>query len=103
MMTAPEERMAAVTGGAFPHSVLVIPVMAIPAGAILFLWFRAQAPTRLRLAGAAAGALAGGLSAMAYALACPVDSVAFIATWYTLAIAICAGAGALVGWRALRW
>ena len=50
-----------------------------------------------------AGVLSGALAAMAYALTCPVDSAAFVATWYPLAIAACAALGALAGKLALRW
>jgi hypothetical protein len=64
---------------------------------------RAFAPTRLALAGAAIGAFAGGVGAMAYAMYCPTDSVAFVTTWYTVAIAVCAALGALVGSKFLRW
>jgi hypothetical protein len=51
----------------------------------------------------AAGVLSGAMAAMAYALTCPVDSAAFVATWYPLAIAACGGLGALAGKFALRW
>jgi len=102
-MAAPDARMLAVTGGGFPHNLIVIPILAVPAGIVLFAWLRRQAPTRQMLAGATAGLLAGGLSAMAYALVCPVDSLAFVAIWYGLAIAICAGGGAIAGRWALRW
>jgi hypothetical protein len=64
---------------------------------------RAFAPTRLMLTGAAIGALSGGVAAMAYAMYCPTDSVAFVTTWYALAIAVCAALGAVVGSRFLRW
>ncbi|MDZ4762778.1 MAG: DUF1109 domain-containing protein [Alphaproteobacteria bacterium] len=101
--TGARGRIEALTGGSFPHSVIVIPTLAIPVAALLFLWLRSRAPTRLATAGAAVGALAGGLSAMAYALICPVDTVAFVVTWYPLAIAICAGLGAWAGSWALRW
>jgi hypothetical protein len=40
---------------------------------------------------------------MAYAMYCPVDSVAFVTTWYVVAIALCAALGAVVGARLLRW
>ena len=40
---------------------------------------------------------------MAYAMYCPTDSVAFVTTWYALAIAVCAALGALLGSRLLRW
>jgi hypothetical protein len=69
----------------------------------LFLWLRKQAPTRPALAGMAAGTLSGAMAAMAYALTCPVDSAAFVATWYPLAITACAALGALAGKFALRW
>ena len=101
--TAEGERMFALTGGAFPICAVIIPTMATPTAAMLFLWLRKQAPTRPALAGLAAGVLAGALAAMAYALNCPVDSAAFVAMWYPLAISACAAAGALVGRFALRW
>jgi hypothetical protein len=101
--TAEGERMFALTGGTFPVCAVIIPTMAMPTAAVLFLWLRKQAPTRPSLAGLAAGVLAGALAAMAYALNCPVDSAAFVATWYPLAISACAAVGALVGRFALRW
>ncbi|HEX5008258.1 MAG TPA: NrsF family protein [Hyphomonadaceae bacterium] len=101
--TADGERMRAFTGGSFPVCAIVIPTLATPSAAALFLWLRKQAPTRPVLAGMAAGALSGALAAMAYALTCPVDSAAFVATWYPVAIAACAAMGALAGRFALRW
>lgn len=68
------------------------------------LWsFRKLAPTRLRAAGAAAGLAAGSCAAMLYCLHCPEVSAIFVLTWYTLGIALAAGAGALLGPRLLRW
>ncbi len=99
----PEERFEAWMGGEFPWCVVLIPILAAPV-AVLLTWFmRAFAPTRLTLTGAAIGALSGGVAAMAYAMYCPVDSVAFVTTWYALAIAVCAAIGAVVGSRLLRW
>ncbi len=103
LLSAPKDRIEAITGGDFPHCIIIIPMVAVPAAAVFFMWLRNAAPTRPMLAGASAGGLAGGISAMAYALTCPVDSVAFISIWYSLAIAICAGLGALAGRYALRW
>jgi hypothetical protein len=91
------ERMFALTGGTFPVCAVIIPTMAAPTAAGLFLWLRKQAPTRPALAGMTAGILASALAAMAYALTCPVDSAAFVATWYPLAIMVRAAIGALVG------
>jgi hypothetical protein len=101
--TADGERIAALTGGSFPVCAVVIPTLAAPSAAALFFWLRRQAPTRPVLAGMAAGILSGAVAAMAYALNCPVDSAAFVATWYPLAIAACAAVGAFAGKLALRW
>lgn len=62
-----------------------------------------MAPTRLRAAGAAAGLAAGGLAATVYALVCEEASPAYILSRYTLAVALAAAAGALLGPRLLRW
>jgi hypothetical protein len=101
----PEQRWQAWMGGEgqAPWCVVLIPILAAPAAALLTWFMRAFAPTRITLTGAAIGALSGGVSAMAYAMYCPTDSVAFVTTWYTLAIAVCAALGALIGSRFLRW
>jgi len=99
----PDARMRAWTGGAFPWCLVLIPLLALPAALALGWVMRALAPTQLTLTGAAIGAASGGLGAMAYALHCPVDSIAFVATWYALAIALCAALGGVLGARLLRW
>lgn len=100
----PERRWEAWMGGAaFPWCVVLIPVIAAPTAALLVWLMRAFAPTRLTMAGAAIGALSGGIGAMAYAMYCPTDSVAFVTTWYSLAIAVCAALGALIVSKFLRW
>lgn len=98
-----EERMHAWMGGGFPWCLVLVPVLAAPTAAGLVWLMRAFAPTRLTLSGAAIGAISGGIGAMAYAMYCPVDSVAFVTTWYVVAIAICAALGAIIGSRFLRW
>jgi hypothetical protein len=100
---APQERVEAWMGDGFPWCLVVIPLLASPTAALLVWLARAFAPTRLTLTGAAIGALAGGVGAMAYAMYCPMDSVAFVTTWYALAIGLCAAIGALVAARFLRW
>jgi hypothetical protein len=64
---------------------------------------RGLAPTRLGLAGLAAGAAAGGLGAAVYAIACNETSAPFLAVWYTLGMAALGALGALAGSRLLRW
>jgi hypothetical protein len=89
------------------HSALLCPIAVLIAAVPVFIAvaaaLRRLAPTRLRFAGAAAGLLAGGLGAAVYALWCREPSAIFVASWYTLGIAICAGVGALLGPRVLRW
>lgn len=101
----PERRWEAWMGGrgGIPWCVVLIPVLAAPAAALLTWFMRAFAPTRLTLTGATIGAISGGVGAMAYAMYCPTDSVAFVTTWYAVAIAVCAALGATLGSKILRW
>lgn len=78
-------------------------LLALPMLAALLLGLRFGAPTRPALAGAAAGLLAGALSASLYISHCPDDSPLFVAAWFTLAIAIVTALGAALGARLLRW
>jgi hypothetical protein len=61
------------------------------------------APTRLALAGAAAGLLAGSAGALIYALHCPEMEAPFLAIWYLLGMLIPTAVGAAIGPRLLRW
>lgn len=99
----PGDRLAMWMGNGVLWCVVLIPVLAAPTAALLVWLMRAFAPTRLTLAGAAIGALSGGVGAMAYAMYCPVDSAAFVMTWYVLGIALSAAIGSLVGAKFLRW
>lgn len=103
MGEAPERRIEVWLGGGFPWCLVVVPVLAAPTAVLLAWLMRSFAPTRLTLAGAAIGALSGGVGAIAYSMYCPIDSVAFVTTWYVLAIALCAALGAALGARVLRW
>jgi hypothetical protein len=89
------------------HSWMVCPWRVLTLAAPIFiglLWsFRRLAPTRLRLAGAAAGLASGAFAAMVYCLHCPEVSAIFVLTWYSLGILLAASAGALLGPRLLRW
>jgi hypothetical protein len=68
------------------------------------LWaFRRLAPTRLALAGFAAGLMAGGVGASVYCLFCRENTALFVVTWYSLGVLACGGLGALLGPRLLRW
>jgi len=68
------------------------------------LWgMKGFAPTRLRLAGAAAGLFAGAAGALVYAFHCPELAAPFLGVWYVLGMLAPAAAGALIGPRVLRW
>jgi hypothetical protein len=71
--------------------------------AIFLLALCHGAPTRPALAGAVAGLVAGGIAATFYAAQCTDDSPLFVATWYTIAIAGLALAGAAAADRFARW
>jgi hypothetical protein len=80
-----------------------IPLIGIGPLALFLAALHHGAPTRPVLAGTVAGLLAGGLSATFYAAHCFDDSPLFVATWYTMAIAMLAGLGALGGRFFVRW
>jgi hypothetical protein len=80
-----------------------IPLIGIGPLAVFLGMLRYGAPTRPVLAGAAAGLLAGGLAATFYAAHCFDDSPLFVATWYTIAIAVLTALGALGGRLFVRW
>jgi hypothetical protein len=89
------------------HTWLVCPwrilALAAPIWLAAVLAMRRLAPTRLALAGASAGLLAGGLSVVVYGLYCQESAAPFVAVWYSLGMAASVVAGALLGPRLLRW
>jgi hypothetical protein len=80
-----------------------IPLIGIGPLVLLLLALRHGAPSRPTLAGAVAGLAAGGLAAAFYAAHCTDDSPLFVATWYTIAIAVLTLLGALGASRIARW
>lgn len=81
----------------------IIPMLSVPLFVAALIALREGAPTRPRLAGAAAGLLAGSFAAALYAAQCTDDSPLFVATWYPIAIGLMALMGAAIGGRLLRW
>jgi len=86
-----------------PHCLSLIPLLSLPPLVCLFAALRHGAPMHPMLAGATAGLVSGGVGSFLYALVCPDDSPLFIATWYSIAIAIVTTVAAYVGNRLLRW
>ena len=81
----------------------VIPALSLPLLIAALIGLRHGAPSRPAPSGAIAGLLSAGFAATLYASHCTDDSPLFVATWYTLAVALVAAVGALVGSRVLKY
>jgi len=82
---------------------LLIAMLSIPMFVAALWAMKGLAPTRLRLAGAGAGLLAGTVAALVYCLHCPELSPPFLGVWYLLGILIPTAAGTVLGPWLLRW
>lgn len=101
--TPPAQRWQALVGQTWKVCPLNVLVLSLPALGLSFWALRGLAPTRPRQAGLAAGVLAGALGAFGYSLACPESTLAFVAVWYTLGVALAGLLGFALGPRLLRW
>lgn len=99
----PGSRSTLVFGDTWLFCLVSIPLLSIPVFVAAIWAMKGLAPTRPTLAGAAAGLLAGSVSATVYALHCPELAPPFIATWYVLGMAVPTLAGAVLGPSVLRW
>jgi len=90
-------------GSTWASCPLLITLLSLPAFVLVVWAMRGLAPTRLRLAGGAAGLLAGTAGATAYTLHCPELAAPFLAVWYLLGMLLPATFGTLFGPRLLRW
>lgn len=100
---APAQRLDLLLGQTWRVCSLNIVLTALPLGLGLFWALRGLAPTQPGWSGAAAGWLAGALAALVYSLHCAEMAAPFLAVWYVLGMAACAGLGAALGARSLRW
>lgn len=104
LATAPPElRASLVMGQTWRSCSASIALISLPLFIAAFVALASLAPTRLALAGACAGAMAGGAGAAVYALHCPELEAPFLAVWYVLGMAVPVVIGALLGPRLLRW
>lgn len=103
MGAAPDDRMPMLMGESWRRCPRNILVLGLPILAAVLLVVRGLAPTRLTLAGAAAGLFAGGVAATIYGLHCPEHTMAFVALWYSLGVAAVTALGAVLGHWVLRW
>jgi hypothetical protein len=83
-----------------PWKILLI---SMPAMAACLWALRGSAPTQPRMAGMAAGLLAGSVGALGYSLSCLELSLVFVAVWYSVGIGFAAILGALLGAKLLQW
>ena len=68
-----------------------------------FWALRSLAPTRLTLAGAVTGLLAGATGTFTYAFHCNESAAPFVAIWYTLGTVAVGAVGTLFGRLARGW
>ena len=103
MMTPPSQVARLWLGSTWTVCAARIILFSLPTFAASLWFLRRMAPTRPAMAGAAAGFFAGAVGAATYGLYCQESAAAFVVAWYTLGVAICAGAGAVLGRWLLRW
>jgi hypothetical protein len=80
-----------------------IVVLSLPILAAMIWALRGMAPTRLMLAGLAAGLMAGAAGAWVYAFHCDESAMPFLTLWYTLGVVVTGAVGALIARPLLRW
>lgn len=97
------EWMSRLVGTNIVICLTAIPSIGLAPLALFILALRNAAPSRPMLAGAVAGLAAGGIAATFYASHCTDDSPLFVATWYTIAVAVLTIAGAFAGRVFTRW
>ena len=97
------ERNALLYGGTWRTCPLLIAALSVPAFFATLWAMKGLAPTRLRLAGAAAGLASGTIGAVVYSLHCPEMGAPFLGSWYLLGMLLPTAVGALLGPRLLRW
>jgi hypothetical protein len=103
LLVSPGYRLQLVLGTTWRVTTVNIVVLSIPSLAAIMHAMRQLAPTRLALAGAGSGLLAGAQGLLVYSLYSPEMAVPFWAIWYILAIAVTTSLGAISGPLILRW
>ncbi|MDP3521721.1 MAG: DUF1109 domain-containing protein [Hydrogenophaga sp.] len=99
----PTQRDTLLWGDTWRVCSINVALTALPVLALALWYLRGLAPTNPAWAGAAAGWLAGGVGAAAYALHCPEMDAPFLAVWYVIGMLVPTALGAIAGPRLLRW
>lgn len=102
-VASPAQRVPLWLGNSALKCPWIIAALSVPIFVGVLWVLRQFAPTNLRLAGFAAGCLAGAVAAVVYAVHCNESTMPFVATWYSAGILIPALLGLIVGPRVLRW
>jgi hypothetical protein len=95
--------MAALTASSASWCLGISGASALLIGSVLTAWLRKGAPTVLPQAGWLVGLTAGAFGTFAYSLHCPSTTIHYIGIWYSLTVALCAGAGRLIVPPLIRW
>jgi hypothetical protein len=103
LAAAPGEREELLFGATWASCPFSVAILSVPVFVALLWAMKGLAPTRLALAGAAAGLLSGATSALVYTLHCPEMAAPFLGVWYLLGMLIPTALGAWVGPCVLRW
>ena len=101
--SSPTEREALLFGRTWSSCPFLIAVLSVPIFVAVMWAIKGLAPTRLRLAGAAAGLASGAIGAVLYSLHCTEMGAPFLASWYLVGMLIPTAFGTLLGPRILRW
>ena len=97
------QRKALFFGDTWNSCPFLIALISAPVFVAVVWAMKGLAPTRLRLAGAAAGMLSGAVATTVYSVHCPELAPPFIGFWYLLGVLIPTAVGTLLGPRLLRW
>ena len=103
LATPPGYRLQLMLGTTWRTTTASVVVLSFPSLTAMMHAMKQLAPTRLALAGAGAGLLAGAQGLLVYSLYCSEMAVPFWGVWYVLAIAITTAIGAAIAPHCLRW
>lgn len=101
--TPPGYRLQLVLGTTWRTTVADVVLLSLPPLATALHAMKQLAPTRLMLAGAGAGLLAGAQALIVYSLYCAEMSIPFWGVWYVLSLVLTVGLGAVLAPVWLRW
>jgi hypothetical protein len=103
LLASSADRLPMLMGATWRTCAFNIALLSVPTFMGVIWGMKQLAPTRLRMAGAAAGLLGGSISTIVYCFHCPEMQVSFWAVWYVAGMLIPVIVGALLGPRLLRW